>query len=196
MQPHRRQPTRLLRSWDSPGKNTGVGCHFLLQRTKMKSESEVAQLCPTPSDPMDCSLQGSSIHGIFRQEYWSGVSLPSLTVWATRRQIFKYPDGIIFSHLILEKIIGKGICKVEPKGMQFWKQSDLWTEERGSLCIFSKWILDSYPSPAPNPRLRNKTLKNSSYLVKIVGAKTLKTSFAYRNIIKEQVAKYLYYLPF
>ena len=59
----RQQPTRLPRPWDSPGKNTGVGCHFLLQC--MKVESEVAQSCPTLSDPMDCSLPGSSIHGIF-----------------------------------------------------------------------------------------------------------------------------------
>ena len=51
--------------WDSPGKNTGVGCHFLLQCMKVKSESEVSQLCPTLSDPMDCSLSGSSVHGIF-----------------------------------------------------------------------------------------------------------------------------------
>ena len=54
----RRQPTRLPRPWDSPGKNTGVGCHFLLQCMKVKSESEVTQLCPTPRDPMDCSLTG------------------------------------------------------------------------------------------------------------------------------------------
>ena len=52
--------------WDSPGKNTGVGCHFLLQCMKVKSESEVTQSCPTPSDPMDCSLPGSSIHGILQ----------------------------------------------------------------------------------------------------------------------------------
>ena len=130
MQPHRRQPSRLSRPWDSPGKNTGVGCHFLLQCMKVKSESEVAQSCPTLSmdcslpgssihgifqarvlewgaisfsdwlaqvlgkswqllcwqfssvqfsccDPMDCSLPGSSIHGISRQEYWSGLPLPS-----------------------------------------------------------------------------------------------------------------------
>ena len=64
VQPQRRQPTRLPCPWDSPGKNTGVGCHFLLQCMKVKSESEVAQSCPTPSDPMDCSLLGSSIHGI------------------------------------------------------------------------------------------------------------------------------------
>ena len=64
VRPHRRQPTRLPHPWDSPGKNTGVGCHFLLQR--VKSESEVAQSCPTPSDPVDCYLPGSSIHGIFQ----------------------------------------------------------------------------------------------------------------------------------
>ena len=59
MWPHRWQPTRLPRPWDSPSKNTGVGCHFLLQCMKVKSESEVAQSCLTPSDPMDCSLPGS-----------------------------------------------------------------------------------------------------------------------------------------
>ena len=64
VQPHRWQPMRLPRPWDSPGKNTGVGCHFLLQCMKVKSESEVAQSCLTLSDPMDCSLPGSSIHGI------------------------------------------------------------------------------------------------------------------------------------
>ena len=68
VRPHRRQPTRLPCSWDSPGKSTGVGCHFLLQCMKVKSESEVTQLCPTPSDPMDCSLPGSSVHGIFQAQ--------------------------------------------------------------------------------------------------------------------------------
>jgi len=66
LRPHRWQPTRLPRPWDSPGNNTGVGCHFLLQCMKLKSESEVAQSCPTLSNPMDCSLPGSSIHGIFQ----------------------------------------------------------------------------------------------------------------------------------
>ena len=60
------KPTRLPRPWDSPGKNTGVGCHFLLQCMKVKSESEVAQSCPTLSSSMDCSLPGSSAHGIFQ----------------------------------------------------------------------------------------------------------------------------------
>ena len=66
VRPQRRQPTRLLRPWDSPGKNTGVGCHFLLQCMKVKSESEVAQSCPTLSNLMDCSLPGPSVHGIFQ----------------------------------------------------------------------------------------------------------------------------------
>ena len=66
VQPHRWQPTRLPNPWDSSGKNTGVGCHFLLQCTKVKRESEVAQLCPTLSDPMDYSPPGSSIRGMFQ----------------------------------------------------------------------------------------------------------------------------------
>ena len=61
LRPHRRLP----RPWDSPDKNTGVGCHFLLQCMKVESEREVAQSCPTLRDPMDCSLPGSSVHGIF-----------------------------------------------------------------------------------------------------------------------------------
>ena len=66
VRPHRQQPTRLLCPWDSPGKNIGVGCHFLLQCMKVKSESTVAQSCPTLSDPMDSSPPGSSVHGIFQ----------------------------------------------------------------------------------------------------------------------------------
>ena len=66
VRPHRRPRTRLPRPWDCPGKNTGVGCHFLLQWMKVESESKVAQLCPTLSDPMDLSLPGSSVHGIFQ----------------------------------------------------------------------------------------------------------------------------------
>ena len=74
VRPHRRQP-RLAHPWDSPGKNTGVGCHFLLQRMKVKSESEVAQSGPTLSDPMDCSPPGS-VHGIFQARVleWGAIA--------------------------------------------------------------------------------------------------------------------------
>ena len=75
VQPHGLQPTRLLCTWDSPGKNTGVGCHFLLQCMKVESESEVAQSCPTLSNPMDCSLPGSSIYGIFHARVLEWVAI-------------------------------------------------------------------------------------------------------------------------
>ena len=77
--PHRWQPTRLPRPWDSPGKSTGGGCQFLLQYMKVKSEGEVAQSCPTLSDPMDCSLPGSSFHGIFQARVleWGAIAFSS-----------------------------------------------------------------------------------------------------------------------
>ena len=76
-QSHGLQPTRLLHPWDFPGKNPGVGCSFLLQCMKVKSESEVAQSCLTLIDPMDCSLLGSSVHGIFQARVleWGAIAL-------------------------------------------------------------------------------------------------------------------------
>ena len=81
VRPHRQQPTRLPRPWDSPGKNTGVGCHFLLQCMKVKSKSEVAQSCLTLRDPMDCSLLGSSVHGIFQARVleWGAIAFSAAT---------------------------------------------------------------------------------------------------------------------
>ena len=79
--------------WDSPGKNTGVGCHFLLQCMKVKSESEVAQLCPTLIDPMNCSLPGSSTMGFSRKQYWSGVKCTFLPL--------ANPTGISWIFLLL-----------------------------------------------------------------------------------------------
>ena len=81
LRPQRQQPTRLSLPWDSPGKNTGVSCHFLLQCMKVKRESEVAQSWPTLSDPMDCSLPGSSVHGIFQARVleWVAIVVPKLS---------------------------------------------------------------------------------------------------------------------
>ena len=85
VRPPRQQPTRLPHPWDSPGKNTGVGCHFLLQCMRVKSESEVAQLFPTLSDPMDCSLPGSSVHGIFQARVleWDAIAFSDREAWCT-----------------------------------------------------------------------------------------------------------------
>ena len=76
VRPQRWQPTRLPHPWDSPGKNTGVGCHFLLQCMKGKSESEGAQSCPTLIDPTDCSLPGSPVHGVFQARVleWGAIA--------------------------------------------------------------------------------------------------------------------------
>ena len=92
VRPHRRQPTRLPRPWDSPGKNTRVGCHFLLQCMKVKSESEVAQSHPTLSDPMDCSPPGSSIHGIpqARLLEWGAIAFSDNTYYLIIKAISSY----------------------------------------------------------------------------------------------------------
>ena len=89
VQPRRRQPTRLPCPWDSPGKNTGVGCLFLLQCMKVKSESEVAQSCLTLSDPMDCSPSGSSVHGIFQARVleWGAIAFSDIYIYS-KREIF------------------------------------------------------------------------------------------------------------
>ena len=80
--------------WDSPGKNTGVGCHFLLQCMKVKSESEVAQSCPILSYPMDCSLPGSSIHGIFQERVleWDAIAFSLCNTWL-RKKAGMFTDG-------------------------------------------------------------------------------------------------------
>ena len=128
VQPHGLQPTRLPHPWDSPGKNTGVGCHFLLQCMKVKSESEVAQSCPTLSDPMDCSLPGSSIHGIFQ----AGV----LEWGALFLYFFKNFFKILFYFLTLQYCIGFAIYQ---------------NESATSIHVFP--ILNPPPSSRPIPSL-------------------------------------------
>ena len=83
VRPHRQQPTRLPCPWDSPGKNAGVGCYFLLQCIKVKSESEVTQSCPTLCNPTDCSPPGSSAHGIFQARVlgWGAIAFSILCVY-------------------------------------------------------------------------------------------------------------------
>ena len=105
LRPHRWQPTRLPHPWDSPGKNTGVGCHFLLQCMKVKSESEVAQSCPTLSDPMDCSLPGSSIHGIFQARVleWGAIAFSLYNCELNHKE--GWETWLIFLIVVLEKFL-------------------------------------------------------------------------------------------
>ena len=112
VRPHRRQPIRLHRPWDSPGKNTGVGCHFLLRCMKVKSESEVTQSCPTLSDPMNCSLPGSSIHGIFQARVleWGAIAFSEISS-LSHSIVFLYffaliaQEGFLISSCYLELCI-------------------------------------------------------------------------------------------
>ena len=110
VRPQRRQPTRLLHPWDSPGKSTGVGCQFLLQCMKMKSESEVAQSCPTLSNPMDCSLPGPSVHGIFQARVleWGAAKLSKIYK-STEQGNSRYPS------YLKDK---------SPSNLNFYKRSD------------------------------------------------------------------------
>ena len=93
VQPHRRQPTRLRRPWDSPGKNTGVGCHFLLQCIKVKSEREVAQSCPSLAIPWTAGYQAPPSMGFSRQKYWSGSSTGHVRCSLTSYSPFSTPTN-------------------------------------------------------------------------------------------------------
>ena len=123
VRPHRRQPTRLPRPWDSPGKNNGVGCHSLLQCLKVKSESEVTQSYPTLSDPMDCSLPGCSIHGIFQARVleWGAIAF-SMEILA---EVFI----IVFS----EKRSGKETAEVQPRLIQGIRSGDGVGEDQDTI---------------------------------------------------------------
>ena len=128
VRPQRRQPTRLPRPWDFSGKNTGVGCHFLLQCMKVKNESEVTQSCPTLCDPMDCRPPGSSIHGIFQ--------VGSLPLSHTKMESLSYLEFILgygiqeYSNFTLIFTV-QGTSKVGDRWAPGWK----FTISQPSLCI-------------------------------------------------------------
>ena len=133
VRPHRRKPTRLPCPWDSPGKNTGVGCHFLLPCMKVKSESEVAQSCPTLSDPLDCSLPGSSSHGIFQARVLEWVAIETSETW--------------IQSLGWEGSLEEGVAT--NSNVLAWRIP--WTEEAGRLqCIgFQSWTQQEQLSTLP-----------------------------------------------
>ena len=126
--PHRRQPTRLPCPWDSPGKNTGVGCHFLLSWMKVKSESEVAQSGPTLSDPMDCSLPAPPSMGFFQARVLEWDTIASCLMQETR-----------VKSLAGEDPLEKGMTT--HSSIPAWKIS--WTEEPGRLQLVGSKELDT-----------------------------------------------------
>ena len=120
--PHRWQPTRLPGPWDSPGKNTGVGCHFLLQCMKVTSEREVAQSCQTLRDPMDCSPPGSSVNGIFQARVleWVAIDFSIVQLGQDKPQCFDF----IFQYMRMRiEPMLKDYCK--DKGNHNWLKESI-----------------------------------------------------------------------
>ena len=134
MRPHRRQPTRLSHPWDSPGKNTGVGCHFLLQCMKVKSESEVAQSCPTLSDPMDCSLIGSSVYGIFQARVleWGAIAFSAFGTYLywKNNELFNWYSELT-RHGVFFLIYGRTVSGEQNNSPKLYNQ----------LAIYSRFLL-------------------------------------------------------
>ena len=137
VQPHRWPPTRLPQPWESPGKNnTGVGCHFFLQCMKVKSESEVAQSCPTPSDPMDCSLPGSSVHEIFQARV-----LDRDTTWPTKVHLVKAMVFPIVMYRCKSWTIKKAECqRIDVFELWCWRRllRVPWTARRSNQSILKE----------------------------------------------------------
>ena len=127
VRPHRQQPTRLRRPWDSPGKNTGVGCHCLLQCMKVKSASEVAQSCPTLSDPMDCSPPGSSVHGVFQARVleWGAIAFSDIN-----DSIAYFSLSSLYHHL---------------ESLPYFWRKILLDAEFQSVFFFPSWISSAFP---------------------------------------------------
>ena len=131
VRPHRRQPTRLPRPWDSPGKNTGVGCHVLLQCMKVKSESEVAQSYLTLRDPMDCSPPGSSIHGTLKARVleWGAIAFSMINL----DSILKNRDITLLTKVHLVKAV---VFPIVMYGCESWTIKK--TEQR-RIDVFELW---------------------------------------------------------
>ena len=172
MQPHRRQPTRLPRPWDSPGKNTGVGWHFLFQCMKVRRESEVTQSCLTLSDPMDCSPPGSSVHGIFQARVleWGAIAfsdsqfsmLSRLPWWLRQQRIhlqYRRPGFDSWVGKIPWRrewqptpAMDRGAWQVIVHGVaKSWTQlSDTHTHTHTHRIIFPGWAVGSAIMPPPH----------------------------------------------
>ena len=150
MRPHRWQPTRLPRPWDSPGKNTGVGCHFLLQCIEVNSESEVTESCPTLNDPWAGAYQAPLSMGFSRQEYWSGVPSPSPQGTMRRSTFFQWQGthflnflSLFWQHTASHK--GPGVKLVAPAVEECCLSH--WTARKvPALC--SLFLLFTFPSLA------------------------------------------------
>ena len=177
LRPHRQQPTRLPHPWDSPGKNTGVGCHFLFQCMKMKSESEISQSCLTLSDPMDCSPPGSSVHGIFQARVleWGTIALLLYGLY--------YVEVLTISHKSMLNIVKGFSCNQLRWSCGF----------HHSFCLYSVSHWFSYETPSYS--------RNKSHLVMAYNPLNLHLQVFYCGFLHQYSSRYwftnflfLYYL--
>ena len=151
VRPHRQKPTRLPCPWDSLGKNTGVGCHFLLQCRKLKSESEVTQSCLTLSDPMDCSLPNFSVHGIFQARVleWGALAFSSINhVYLHRSYATFSPYLLIFEYRVKHTIHWEICCKPFPSGSG-WKRCSFKSSNRREVMKQSWCLVDIFKVSLP-----------------------------------------------
>ena len=134
VQPHRQQPTRLPRPWDSPGKNTGVGCHFFLQCRKVKSESGVAQSCLTLSNPTDCGRPASSVHGIFQARVleWGAIAFSKVTTVDPKHCAFG-----LYNSTYMQMFFNSKYYSTKSPWLNLWKWRNL---GYGGLTISYTWI--------------------------------------------------------
>ena len=148
MRPHRRQPTRLPRPWDSPGKNTGVGCHFLLPCMKVKSESEVAQSCLTLSDPMDRSPPGSSIHGIFQARVleWVAIAFSIFSI-ILRKSVESKAAAALRTEPLLRTTTPLSGPAQPLVGTAHWQPT---VNERPLVVLLSHWLAPQWAPPTGN----------------------------------------------
>ena len=154
MRPHRRQPTRLPRPWDSPGKNTGVGCHFLLQCMTVKSQSEVAQSCPTLSDPMDYSLPGSSVHGIFQAGVleWGAIAFSCRTCRSAKYSQSNGPFWTLWEFIPWDQ----SKCQLVVIGLKLQEEKRRLEEDYLSIFKKSKGLSKALHSTVWTPDLKFK----------------------------------------
>ena len=147
MRPHRRPPTRLPRPWDSPGKNTGVGCHFLLQCRKVKSESEVAQSCPTLSDPMHCSLPGSSVHGICHARVleWDAIAFSRKLYYMRLYKVFPGGGhGNPLQYSCLQNPHGqRSLAGCSPRGHMESDRTEQLSTAQQNVSIRRNWVIST-----------------------------------------------------
>jgi len=152
---HRWKPTRFPRPWDSPGKSTGVGCNFLLQCVKVKSEREVAQSCPTPSDPMDCSQPGSAVHGIFQARVLERGAIAFSAIFGYKgynQSDFSVDHLVMSMYRVFSCVFGRGclLRTVHSLGKTLLAFALLHSILQGQICLLLQVFLDFlllYSSP-------------------------------------------------